>query len=429
MNLIPTLSTLSLIALCGVTHAQATAESIYRQAVKACNELKSAQFTVEASNASLKVKANVWQVNADVPDGGFAPGKYRVTGTADDDGSLSFFELAYDGFALQIKDNSDKVRVIQNPTPFQAGQYTPMPAIYVGLTVVGNALGRVLAEKPTLRLLPSKKVGNWTCDVIEVMQKVEHPVSGEVTLISRLAIDRKTHLPVQRATDRGAVTITKLILNPKIEDDMFRLDAKVVVEADPRGPGTEKLLAIGTIAPNFALKDAKGKVRKLEDYKGKVLVLDFWATWCMPCRKSMPILAALSKKGVAVLGVSIDREYDPVAYMKRLGYSYPIAIKGDSVSKEYKVELLPSVYVIGPDGRIVYRQAGINPDDATRLPQIVADASETQAAYRTSTSNFSLLISIGVPTSTQPKSHFAGFFPVSGNRIHPWDAGRRGTLG
>jgi thiol-disulfide isomerase/thioredoxin len=378
MNLKACISILVPMAIIGIAPAQTDAKTVLKQAVQACKDVKTAELSVEGTYASTKVKATIWQARDAVPDSGFLPGKYRIKGTADEGGSLSFFEMAYDGKALRIKDNNDDVTVVDHPSPYQAGQNTPMPAMLASFSLLGGRFDDFLNGKAQLRPLPAIKVRDWTCDVVEIKWTAKNPVVGDVELTVRWAFDQKTHLPVQHSSDTGTVTVTQFKLNPTIDDKVFRLEAKSVKMADPLGPATAHLLPIGSAAPKFTLKSPKGKTLNLAAFRGKVLVLDFWGTWCLPCRKTMPILEKLNKqyggKGVAILGISVDRDYDPVAFMKRMGYTYPIAVKGESASKAYHAQVLPTLYVIGPDGRIRYRQAGINRDDETRLPKIIAGA-------------------------------------------------------
>lgn len=123
-------------------------------------------------------------------------------------------------------------------------------------------------------------------------------------------------------------------------------------------------LAVGEVAPNWTLSDAKGRSYSLSDYRGKVIVLDFWASWCAKCASLMPELEKLHQKykdkGVVVLGVNLleDGTNDPVKVMREKGMTYKILLKGDAMAAEYGVKSVPAIYVIGADGKVLYFKSG-----------------------------------------------------------------------
>lgn len=129
--------------------------------------------------------------------------------------------------------------------------------------------------------------------------------------------------------------------------------------------GDEKkagLLAIGDPAPDWKLNDSEGKTHSLSDYRGQVVVLDFWATWCGPCSKVMPRMEKLHQKykdqGVVVFGVNSWETGDPVALMNKKGCTYKLLLKGEEIAPAYGVTSLPVVCVIGVDGKVIYFHAG-----------------------------------------------------------------------
>jgi thiol-disulfide isomerase/thioredoxin len=118
------------------------------------------------------------------------------------------------------------------------------------------------------------------------------------------------------------------------------------------------------VAPGFSLTDITGKPLNLNDFKGKVVLLDFWATWCGPCRIEIPGFVQLQKKyadqGFTVVGISMDDSADPVVgYYKEMQMNYPVAVGNERLGELYGGVLgLPTTFVIGRDGRIYAKHVG-----------------------------------------------------------------------
>jgi peroxiredoxin len=119
-------------------------------------------------------------------------------------------------------------------------------------------------------------------------------------------------------------------------------------------------------APDFALKDASGKIVHLSDYKGKVVLLDFWATWCEPCGIEIPWFTDFQRKykdrGFTVLGVAMDdagwKDVTPFVAEKKINYR--IVMGDDQTSDLYgSVEALPTTFVIDRQGRIASIHVGL----------------------------------------------------------------------
>ncbi|RMD71346.1 MAG: TlpA family protein disulfide reductase [Gammaproteobacteria bacterium] len=132
-------------------------------------------------------------------------------------------------------------------------------------------------------------------------------------------------------------------------------------------------------APDFALPDLDGKVHRLSDYRGKVVVINFWATWCPPCRKEMPSLErawqVLRKEGIMLFAIDVAEDENAVfAFVAEHDLSFPVLLDEEGgVIGRWSAKGLPTTYVVDPEGRIVYKATGPREwDDASILEQIIA---------------------------------------------------------
>lgn len=118
------------------------------------------------------------------------------------------------------------------------------------------------------------------------------------------------------------------------------------------------------LAPDFSLPDLNGGQLTLSAYRGKVVLLDFWATWCDPCREETPHLVELQDKyrdqGLQIIGVSMDDGPEPVRdFYRHFRMNYPVVMGNAKIGETYGGVLgLPIAFVIGPDGRIDAKHVG-----------------------------------------------------------------------
>lgn len=136
-------------------------------------------------------------------------------------------------------------------------------------------------------------------------------------------------------------------------------------------------------APAFSLRDINGKQVSLEDYKGKVVLVNFWATWCGPCQAEMPHLQKmyvdLEDQGFVVLSISADNARDASKVkplVKRNRYTFPVLLDKDStVLNQYNPEsVLPYNVLIGKDGNIIWQKASYAPGEEVELRAKVVEA-------------------------------------------------------
>ena len=165
-------------------------------------------------------------------------------------------------------------------------------------------------------------------------------------------------------------------VNETLPDSLFAFappaGATQVQAFGPQASAETPSPLVGKPAPPFTLKGVKGSTVSLASYKGKVVLLDFWATWCRPCRIEMPRVEALYKefkaRGLVVFG--IDYAEDPAtvkAFLAKNPYTIPILldVKGDA-GRLYQAEGIPTLVVIGKDGRISSYFTGVREESALR---------------------------------------------------------------
>jgi thiol-disulfide isomerase/thioredoxin len=216
----------------------------------------------------------------------------------------------------------------------------------------------------------TNQVNGVDCDVVYVVYR---NAAGE----ARWYFGRKDHLPrrVDQIRSGGilVVALSDLDVKPKLDADTFAVEF-------PDGYRVRRLglLPVGSPAPNWTLQTPEGRSVSLESLRGKVVVMDFWATWCTPCKRVMPDVQRLHErfKGrpVAVYGITVRESGDPAKYMKEKGYTYGLLLKGEQITRAYRVKAVPVFYVIGPDGKILFRKLGFDPDDEEKLVKVIEQA-------------------------------------------------------
>lgn len=367
------------------------------------------RFAVTKAKVTAEVRDKVWMFLVDgtfeneYPDGK-APKKVApVT-----------IRAAYDGeFALGLMEKEKAVRRFRTTDP-QA-----VRTEFNQSDAAGPVIWELFAQPPfgsidsaaKVELLPQETVGDIQCDVIWVVP-ASVPGGGPVVPY-RAFFNSKNSLPAKveyfkpaaarlPADRRGEPAMVLTLSNLKTTSEpsgaSFEFDppagfsmkgskepkknpSAAAPAADPSpapapaaNSGTYKYplarsndeaLRVGAVAPPFKLTDFEGKERTLEEFKGKVLVLDFWGTWCPPCRMAMPAVQTVHEKykdrGVVVLGMNFEQnpKADPEKFKKEKGYTYPSLTKAQTVSGAYKVPGWPTFYVIGRDGKVVWAGVGL----------------------------------------------------------------------
>jgi peroxiredoxin len=133
----------------------------------------------------------------------------------------------------------------------------------------------------------------------------------------------------------------------------------------------------GKPAPDFTLKSSTGKNLKLSEMTGNVVLINFWASWCGPCRQEMPLLNALHDKyaplGFSVLGVNVEENADAArGFLKDFPVNFPVLLdSANQVSKQYEVLAMPTTVVVDRDGKIRYLHKGYQSGDEAKYQEMV----------------------------------------------------------
>lgn len=132
-------------------------------------------------------------------------------------------------------------------------------------------------------------------------------------------------------------------------------------------------------APDFELIDTEGNTHRLSDYRGKTVIINFWTTWCPPCREEIPSMnrayEALAGENVEILAINMGEDEDTIfIFTADYPADFPLLLdRGGVVIAEWPVKGLPTTYVVAPDGSIAYRAIGGREwDDPAFLEQIRA---------------------------------------------------------
>ena len=192
------------------------------------------------------------------------------------------------------------------------------------------------------------------------------PIRSSVTFLSKLQSSAK---PFRMAVVALTVVIRRLYLASETHRGSGSPAATAKAATDTLVPEDQR-----KTAPGFSLTDADGRPLSLADYRGKVVLLDFWATWCGGCKLEIPWYMEFDEKykghGLAVIGVSMDedgwkavrpflaRERDPETGGKT-AMKYPVVIGNETLAKEYNMTSMPMTLLIDRKGRIALSHTGV----------------------------------------------------------------------
>ena len=269
------------------------------------------------------------------------------------------------------------------------------------------------APKPvSFTLEPEETVDGTPCDVVRVVRQMtlEPQPDGDaedgekltpqtVRFTETIAFARSDNMPRRLAESNNMSemggpppttttysnvkinsTIDPALFTQKIPEGFTKVDAPKEEEDESSQRTPALAFKAGDKAPGFKLTSLAGTEVTLDSLKGKVVLLDFWATWCGPCKQIMPVIQKLSEefkdKDVAIFGVNTWEKKDGVAktYMESKKYTYGCLLAGEELAKTYGITGIPTLILINKDGTIAFAEMGAGGDTKKMLQEAITAA-------------------------------------------------------
>ncbi len=409
--------------LAAMTDAPRDAKDILKASAEAIAKAKAFSYRAIAttegplSAGTPKYDAMVTAVRADV--GGW---KLAVSGTAattaKDVNETSKLELGYDGASAWSLRERDKVAFTES-----IRKESDVEKFFKRNSAGPAVAWDLLDAKPldlggTPALDGEGKAGGEDCVIIKI---TDAKTDGDPGRTARIFIAKKDDLPrrIERIreisdTDGSAKSVVRVLELAQLKTDKdvaavpFTLsapdgytiktapgaprEAKKPADENPlkgpgvkdkdgdKGQGGDSMMASGKreAFPDFKLKDADGKEFTLDSYKGDIVVLDFWATWCHWCVKGMPDVQKLHENyknndKVKVVGLNLFEEKPEAAvkFMKSKNYTYGLLLRGDDLGKKLGINGIPELIIVDGNGKIIQRLHGYNADMLEKVTKII----------------------------------------------------------
>ena len=278
----------------------------------------------------------------------------------------------------------------QNPSLLLAIEKNPLEDITRGATQIDK--------------LPDVKIGDKSFTALGLQAGPSQPqltlaIDPQTHLIRRITADMQPALKESGAADvkqaKFVIDYTTITPGAKFEKNHFAWSAPAgaqdVAAARPAAEKSAQANLVGKPAPDFKLDSLNGKSVSLSDFKGQVVLLDFWASWCPPCQESLPHLGQVygeKNDGVKVLAVNMGEQREAVqAFVKQQNIDVPVLLDPkNQVAQKYNVSSIPQSVIIGKDGQVKKVFVGMGPDTFKQIRQEIqslqGDGSATTASEK-----------------------------------------------
>jgi thiol-disulfide isomerase/thioredoxin/outer membrane lipoprotein-sorting protein len=281
---------------------------------------------------------------------------------------------------------------VENPQPIA----TPEGMDSLQVRELGGIVGAILnsyrgvfegADSVQVLRAETLRVGGKPrlCDVVRARYGTP---AGDRTMLRTYWVERQRGVVLQQQTtlrttsDQGTTTRAELMTFRKVTIDQPVADSLFVFHPPPAARRVDRMAGLdptagegeltGHPAADFSLSDLEGHAHRLSEERGKVVMLDFWATWCGPCRAQMPAVDKLYQefkaKGLVVFAVNQRESAEKArAYLARFSYTTTTLLDQDGeVGRQYLVRGIPTLVIVGKDGTIVAHWIGVHPESMLR---------------------------------------------------------------
>lgn len=357
-----------LLSIPAYTFSQSGLEILQSSAQKIKN-LKNISYNIYTENRMEKVTADVTiQRDRDFPV--FEVARIKVAGLAINDQGSKQISFSYNGKNFDFIDlKTSEITTLDSPTYNKIGRVGFM--MYADLAMSPywqkDPFSVLFNQLKNADKLNDTLIYGVPCYQVKITGEVNSEIAGKQKIESTWFIDKEKYMVCGLVTRFERKFLKIRSVDGSIDQNSFKLasstDVKKITGREPIGEG---LLKVGSQAPDWSLPSSQNKVINLKDLRGKIVLLDFWGTWCVPCLKAMPDIQKIHDqfKGedVEVIGVSVETEKgaDPLGYFSRKGYTYTTVVDGNKITAAYKVIIFPTVYILDKNGSIIHAEFGSN---------------------------------------------------------------------
>lgn len=350
------------------------------------------KYAMRSGDFSRIQTSEVTASSANVPQG--MPFSRRLRARMNLEGSDQVIQASFDGERLlhQMPDQKSVWEI-----RFKEGDGFPVLELWQATLPGLGDQGPLPWKEAMRRLEPEAKHGDHLCWSLAATleKKLEDASEGDPDrsiLEAVVLIDQATSLPRKRTITQtlwsGGTELSRFETTVELLGELALLESEPtnflvevpegweLIDATPKEPVMK--VKVGEPAPDWTLEDFRGEEHSLSDFRGRVVLMDFWATWCGPCRQAMPTMQGLHEEfvdeGLSVIGISLfeQEDGDPAGYFEKKGFHYLGLHHGESAGEAYGVSGIPHLVLIDREGSVAFQQVGFDPAHKEELRSLIA---------------------------------------------------------